>query len=90
MLCFEAYSSPHHPVLRYNVNVTNEGSLVLNDSLTILNQCFDASRLLEMYGSLNVSISATNLAGTSDTAEKNLQKPENKGYSYNVLLLFFA
>ena len=67
--------------MRYDVNVTdNTGSLVLNDSFSDLNDssipCIDTSKILDMYGSLNVLISATNKAGTSDTAEENLQKPE--------------
>ena len=82
-VCFDAYSSPRHPVLHYIINVTDDKDQLLekevysriNDTIT---RCHNVSDLLEHNGILKVFVSADNSIGTSNVTEHTLSKEGKK------------
>lgn len=65
-VCFDAYSSPRHPVLHYNINVTDEKDQLLEDEVYSQNiddtitKCHNIDDFLRHNDIFKVFISATN------------------------------
>ena len=82
-VCFDAYSSPRHPVQHYYVNVTDDKDQHLENEVysrinNTITQCHNVSDRLELNDIIKVFVSADNSIGTSNVTVHTLNKEGKK------------